>query len=163
MKEQELIESRGYITDRLTHLDNALCLLISRHYFKIAREDFIEDILYERDVPVSSKVKMLKKIFKRLELEVTYLNKINSLMEIRNIFGHSWTVVTEDNPVGASQKNTDLTLRKNDTEDHNLADLKNEFEETFTEVQQYLLRLLGADPTKKNLQSLPKEGDLSVE
>ncbi len=155
MTHQELIQKRGEITDKLTMLDNALCILISMHYFAEIRNDFIFDVLYERSVPVSGKQRMLANIFKRKGLDKKYLKDINRLLEIRNIFAHSWIVDCGDMPEGADCEAVDaLQLRMDDQREHNVLILYDEFDQLFIKVQQYLFNIMQVNPNKQGLRTI---------
>ena len=162
MTQQEIILLRGEIVDKLTHLDGTMCVLMSMHYFHEKRDDFIFDVLYEKNVSVFSKKTMIRNIFRRKSLDTTYLKDIDRLLEIRNIFAHAWAIICGSVPDGTENEDIDcLELRKNDQEEYDAKALKEEFDKTFMKVQHYLFDIIGGDKDKKGIQTLPKQGGLS--
>lgn len=159
MTQEELYRIRGEVVDKLVHLDNALCLLISKHYFSAVRNDFIFDVLCEKTVPVAAKKNMLKKIFQRKQLDTAYLKDIDRLLEIRNIFAHAWIVDCGNTPDGTNTQTINtLKLRENEGAEHDELALKQEFDDKHIKVIQYLFRIIGSDPTREGVQTIPDQG-----
>lgn len=159
MTQEELYKIRGEIVDKLVHLDNALCLMISKHYFSTVNNDFIFDVLYDSNVPVSDKKNMLVNIFRRKNLDAAYLTDINRLLQIRNIFAHAWIVDVGNTPDGTdSMTVSTLKLRIDEENEYDEESLKKEFDEKHIKVMQYLFRIMGSDPHKEGVQTMPNQG-----
>ncbi len=155
MTEKELCNLRGKIVHKLTLLDNTLCCVIAKYYFGCTPDEFIFDILYEKNVPVFSKKRMLLNLFRRNNFETAYLGDIDKLLEIRNIFAHAWAI---DCSSGPEMSADELKLRKNATEEYDEKALLSEFNKKFLKVQQYLFRLMDADPNAEGFQMLQRGG-----
>lgn len=159
MTQEELYKIRGEVVDKLVHLDNTLCILISKHYFFATRNDFIFDVLYDRNVPVSAKKNVLVNVFRRKNLDTAYLNDINRLLEIRNIFAHAWIVDCGNTPDGTDGMTVStLKLREDENNEYDELALKKEFDEKYIKVIQYLFRIIGSDSSKEGLQTIPSQG-----
>lgn len=159
MNQEELSKMRGEIVDKLVHLDNALCVLISKHYFSAVRNDFIFDVLYDKNVPVSAKKNMLINIFRREKLDTAYLGDINRLLEIRNIFAHAWVIDCGNTPDGTDTETINtLKLRENENNEYDEHALKQEFKEKRIKVMKYLFRVMNADSAKEGLQTIANQG-----
>jgi len=87
---ERLKELRGIVIEKMINLETIISVIISQHYFKKVRKDFLLEVLYDEYFSFGLKRRIFEKIIKKTpgDFNKPYVDDLNRLNTIRNLFAH---------------------------------------------------------------------------
>lgn len=148
--EDSVAEMRGLIIERSVNIESLVNVIISMHFFKVPRLDFIEMVLEDEYFSAGTRVSILERLVK---IDSSLLGKIRELHKIRNVFAHRIANRTTN-----TNKSSQVVAKGKDGQEIDFSLKADQFHKLADEVEQALVIISRSYISKldDNLQKLFK-------